>query len=429
MKVRMKVDRLKVEIIIPTVAKAEMKRAESGDDYPHNNPTTSLNLFCYDEICYIDNMFKLLKNSNAIRRGTLKTTHGEIQTPFFMTVGTVGAVKGLVPDEIRGLGGQVILSNTYHLHLRPGEDLVEKAGGLHKFMNWDGPILTDSGGYQIFSLTGIRKIKDDGVEFRSHIDGKKIFLTPEKCVEIQQKLGVDIMMCLDECPAHTADRKYIEKSLELTTKWAKRCKIKNEKSHTIAGHVKIKNLLFGIVQGGMHSDLREESAKQLIEIGFDGYAIGGLSVGESNELMYDMLDATVPHLPKDKPRYLMGVGTPENILEAVERGIDMFDCVLPTRNARHGHIFTSQGIVRLRRSEFKDDFTPLDPECDCYVCKNYTKAYLRHLFIAKEPLSLRLNTYHNVAFYLNLMKSIRNAIDEDRFIDFKENFLEKFSKA
>ena len=373
-------------------------------------------------------MFNLIKKSGNARRGTLKTPHGEIQTPFFMTIGTVGAIKGLIPDEVRDLGGQVILSNTYHLHLRPGEDLIEKAGGLHKFMNWDGPILTDSGGYQIFSLAKIRKIKDEGVEFRSHLDGQKIFLTPEKAIEIQQKLGSDIMMCLDECPPHPADKEYVEKSLELTTRWAKRChasqisdlksqnRIRNQKS-------KIKNLLFGIIQGGMYPDLREKSAKQLIKIGFDGYAIGGLSVGEPNEMMYEMLDATVPHLPEDKPRYLMGVGTPQDILEAVERGIDMLDCVLPTRNARHGHMFTSEGIVRLKQAALKDDFTPLDPNCDCYVCKNYTKAYLRHLFISKEILSVRLNTYHNVAFYLNLMKQIREAIEKDKFAEFKSKLL------
>ncbi len=347
-----------------------------------------------------------------------------------MTVGTAGAVKGLVPSEIRELGGQIILSNTYHLHLRPGEDLIEKAGGLHKFMNWDGPILTDSGGYQIFSLTDIRKIKEDGVEFQSHIDGKKIFLTPEKCIEIQQKLGVDIMMCLDECPASTAKREYIEKSLELTTRWARRCQTfasqtRRDGSRSVSTTTP---LLFGIVQGGMHADLREKSAKQLIEIGFDGYAIGGLSVGESNEVMYEMLDATVPHLPEDKPRYLMGVGTPENILEAVERGIDMFDCVLPTRNARHGHLFTSQGVIRLKRSEFKDDLSPLDPECECYTCKNHSKAYLRHLFMAGELLSLRLNTLHNVAFYLNMTKGIREAIEEERFAEFKDEILSNYRK-
>lgn len=378
-------------------------------------------------------MFNLLQQSGKARRGTLKTAHGEIQTPFFMTIGTVGAIKGLIPDEIRQLGGQVILSNTYHLHLRPGEDVVAKAGGLHKFMNWDGPILTDSGGYQVFSLSKIRKLKDDGVEFQSHLDGKKIFLTPEKAIEIQQKLGSDIMMVLDECPAADADRKYVEKSLELTTKWAERCKTFHNLQFAFGNQIqnpksKMQNLLFGIVQGGMHPDLREKSAKQLVEIGFDGYAIGGLSVGEPNETMYEMIDATNPHLPEDKPRYLMGVGTPQDILEAVERGIDMFDCVLPTRNARHGHLYTSKGGVRIRNEQYKEDFTPLDPECECYTCQNFTKAYLRHLFMAKEILSLRLNTLHNVAFYLNLMKQIRDAIEEDRFDEFKKEFLKKYNQ-
>jgi queuine tRNA-ribosyltransferase len=377
-------------------------------------------------------MFKILKQSGDARRGVLKTAHGDVQTPFFMTIGTVGAVKGLVPQEVRELGGEVILANTYHLHLRPGEDIVEKAGGLHKFMNWDGPILTDSGGYQVFSLSKIRKLKADGVEFQSHIDGKKIFLTPEKAIEIQQKLGSDIMMCLDECAPYPADRKYIEKSLELTTEWAKRCKTfasqtlrRGEINRAPTGGNGDAPILFGIVQGGMHPDLRAKSAKQLVEIGFDGYAIGGLSVGEPNSLMYEIITATVPHLPAKKPRYLMGVGTPEDILEAVERGIDMFDCVLPTRNARHGHLFTSQGVVRIKNEQFKEDFTPLDPECGCYTCKNYTKAYLRHLYIANEILSLRLNTLHNVAFYQDLMKNIRQSIEEDRFAEFKEGFLSK----
>jgi len=363
-------------------------------------------------------MFTLNQSSGNARRGLLKTAHGEIQTPFFMTIGTSAAVKGLLPEEVKELGGQIILANTYHLHLRPGEDVIEKAGGLHKFMNWDGPILTDSGGYQVFSLAKIRKLKDDGVEFQSHLDGKKIFLTPEKAIEIQQKLGADIIMCLDECPAADKDKKYVEKSLELTTEWAARCKefhkseIGNQKSQ-----------LFGIVQGGMHPDLRKRSAQELIEIGFDGYAIGGLSVGEPNETMYEMLDETVPVLPEDKPRYLMGVGTPENILESVERGIDMFDCVLPTRNARHGQLYTSQGIVRIKNEQYTEDFTPLDPECDCYTCKKFTKSYLRHLFMANEILSLRLNTLHNVAFYLKLMADIRAAIENDDFERFKSDTL------
>jgi queuine tRNA-ribosyltransferase len=360
-------------------------------------------------------MFKLIKTSGKARRGTLKTAHGEVKTPFFMTIGTVGAIKGLLPEEVRQLGGEVILANTYHLHLRPGEDTVAKAGGLHKFMNWDGPILTDSGGYQIFSLSGIRKLKDEGVEFRSHLSGEKIFLTPEKAVEIQQKLGSDIIMVLDECPAADKDRGYVEKSLGLTTRWAARCKEALPEGS--------KSLLFGIVQGGMHPDLRERSAKELVEIGFDGYAIGGLSVGEENSVMYEMIAATIPHLPEDKPRYLMGVGTPKDILEAVERGIDMFDCVLPTRNARHGHLFTSQGTIRIKNEQHKEDFSPLDPNCECYTCKNFTKAYLRHLFIAGEVLSLRLNTLHNVAYYQKLMADIREAIEQDRFKKFKESLI------
>ncbi len=348
--------------------------------------------------------------------GVLKTAHGEIQTPFFMTIGTVGAIKGILPLELRDLGGQIILSNTYHLHLRPGEDIVQSAGGLHKFMNWDGPILTDSGGFQVFSLSGIRKLSDEGVEFQSHLSGEKIFLSPEKAIEIQLKLGSDIIMCLDECPGASQDRSYIEKSLTLTTKWAERCKIYHEKA-------KKDSLLFGIVQGGMYADLRKKSAKELIDIGFDAYAIGGLSVGEKNETMYKMLDETVPELPEDKARYLMGVGKPQDILEAVERGVDMFDCVLPTRNARHGHLFTSKGIVRIKTEQFKEDFSPLDPNCSCYTCQNFTKAYLRHLFIAKEPLGIRLNTLHNIAYYLNLMKQIRESIEEDSFEDLKKSLV------
>lgn len=376
-------------------------------------------------------MFQLLKQSGNVRRGVLKTAHGEIQTPFFMTIGTVGAIKGLTPDEIRELGGQVILANTYHLHLRPSEEVVAKAGGLHKFMNWDGMILTDSGGYQVFSLARIRKLTDEGVEFQSHIDGKKVFLTPEKAIEIQQKLGSDVMMCLDECAPYPAERKYVEKSLELTTKWAKRCKesgIRNKESAD-SRLLNPDSLLFGIVQGGVYPDLRERSAKELTEIGFDGYALGGLSVGEPNELMYEIIEKTVPFLPEDKPRYLMGVGTPRDILEAVERGIDMFDCVLPTRNARHGWLFTSRGIVRIKNERYKEDFTPLDPDCRCYTCQHYTKAYLRHLYAAGEVLSLRLNTLHNVAFYQTLMRNIRQAIEENRFAEFKEDFLSKMEHS
>jgi len=378
-------------------------------------------------------MFKLLKTSGSARRGVLKTAHGEVQTPFFMTIGTVGAIKGLLPEEVRQCGGEVILANTYHLHLRPGEDIVAKAGGLHKFMHWDGAILTDSGGYQVFSLSKIRKLKADGVEFQSHLDGKKIFLTPEKAIEIQLKLGSDIMMCLDECAPYPSEKKYVEKSIELTAEWAKRCKqqfskseIRNPKLNQ-KSEIRNQKLLFGIVQGGTYPDLRKKSAATLVKIGFDGYAVGGLAVGEPAPKMYKILDQTVPLLPKDRPRYLMGVGTPENILESVERGIDMFDCVLPTRNARHGYLFTSKGVVRIRNEQYKEDFSPLDPDCDCPVCKNFTKAYLRHLFIANEYLSIRLNTLHNVAFYQTLMKGIRQSIEDDQFGEFKAGFLKKYN--
>jgi queuine tRNA-ribosyltransferase len=379
-------------------------------------------------------MFKLLRQSGNARRGTLQTAHGEVQTPFFMTIGTVGAIKGILPEEVRQCGGEVVLSNTYHLHLRPGEDVVAKAGGLHKFMHWDGAILTDSGGYQVFSLSKIRKLKADGVEFQSHLDGKKIFLTPEKAIDIQLKLGSDILMCLDECAPYPSERKYVEKSIGLTSEWANRCKAFFSKAESselraLSGSqlpAPSSLLLFGIVQGGTYPDLREKSAKDLSEIGFDGYAVGGLAVGEPAKKMYEILDQTVPLLPEDRPRYLMGVGTPENILESVERGIDMFDCVLPTRNARHGYLFTSKGVVRIKNEQYREDFSPLDPECDCPVCKNYTKAYLRHLYVANEYLSIRLNTLHNVAFYQTLMKGIRKSIEEDRFAEFKSEFLSNY---
>ncbi len=374
-------------------------------------------------------MFKVKKTSGNARLGILQTAHGKVETPFFMTIATVGAVKGLLPQEVRELGGTVLLANTYHLHLRPGEDTVKKAGGLHKFMNWDGPILTDSGGYQVFSLSKIRKLKADGVEFQSHLDGKKIFLTPEKAIDIQKKLDSDIMMCLDVCPPYPAERKEVEEAVEMTTKWAKQCKEFKDKGIKIRNKGRKTTLiphpysLFSIVQGGMHADLRKKSAEELMKIGFDGYAIGGLSVGEPNKLMYKMLDSTVPLLPADKPRYLMGVGTPQDILEAVERGIDMFDCVLPTRNARHGYLYTSKGVVRIKNEKYKNDMKPLDPNCDCYTCKNFTKAYLRHLVIASEILGLRLCTLHNVAFYHKLMKNIREAIKKGQFKAFKKKFL------
>ncbi|KXZ39422.1 queuine tRNA-ribosyltransferase [Alkalithermobacter thermoalcaliphilus JW-YL-7 = DSM 7308] len=362
-------------------------------------------------------LIKTCKQSGA-RLGKLYTPHGEIQTPIFMPVGTQATVKSMTPQELKEINSQIILSNTYHLYMRPGHKIVEKAGGLHKFMNWDRPILTDSGGFQVFSLGPLRKITEEGVEFRSHLDGSKHFISPEKAIEIQNSLGADIIMAFDECAPYPADRDYVKNSLERTTRWAKRCKDAHKNSDRQA--------LFGIVQGGMYKDLREQSAKEIMDIGFPGYAIGGLSVGEPKELMYEVLDYTTPLLPKDKPRYLMGVGSPDDLLEGVIRGVDMFDCVLPTRIARNGTAMTSQGKVVVRNAQYAEDFTPLDPECDCYTCKNYTRAYIRHLIKANEILGARLITYHNLYFLLKLMENVRNAIKEDRLLDYKNEFFRKY---
>jgi queuine tRNA-ribosyltransferase len=361
--------------------------------------------------------YKILAQEKNARTGVLKTAHGIIETPCFMVIATAASVKSLRPEDVKEAGAQIVLGNTYHLHLRPGEDIIKKAGGLHKFMNWDKPILTDSGGFQVFSLAAHRKITEKGVEFRSHIDGKKIMLTPENAIKIQEKLNADIMMCLDECTPYPCEKKYAEKSLKLTTRWAKRCK----KAHT-----KKKLLLFGIVQGSTYQDLRKQSAKELVEENFDGYAIGGLAVGEKNSIMYKTLDATTPLLPENKPRYLMGVGTPRNILEAVERGVDMFDCVLPTRNARHGFLYTSTGILRIKKGEYKKDFKPIDKSCNCYTCKNFTRAYVRHLIHSGELLGMQLCSMHNISFYLNLMQNIREHIQKNTFARFKRSFLKKF---
>lgn len=335
-----------------------------------------------------------------------------------MPVGTQATVKSMTPEELNEIGAQIILSNTYHLYLRPGHELIKKAGGLHNFMKWDKPILTDSGGFQVFSLGPLRKITEEGVEFRSHIDGSKHMLTPEKAMEIQMALGSDIMMAFDECAPYPADREYVKKSLERTTRWLQRCKDAHTNSENQA--------LFGIVQGGMYRDLREQSAKEITAIDLPGYAIGGLSVGEPKELMYEVLDYTVPLLPENKPRYLMGVGTPDVLLEGVLRGVDMFDCVLPTRIARNGTALTSQGKVVVRNATYAEDFTTLDPECDCYTCRNYTKAYIRHLIKTNEILGARLLTIHNLHFLLKLMENVREAIKQDRLLDFKNEFYKKY---
>lgn len=364
--------------------------------------------------------FELLKESNECmaRLGKLHTPHGIIETPIFMPVGTRATVKSMTPEEVKGLGAQIILSNTYHLYLKPGHELVKEAGGLHKFMNWDGPILTDSGGFQVFSLGDLRKIKEEGVEFRSHIDGSKHFISPEKSMEIQNALGSDIMMAFDECAPYPADYDYVKKSMERTTRWAQRCK-DYHKDWDRQG-------LFGIVQGGMYKDLREESAKALVEMDFPGYAVGGLSVGEPRELMCDVLEHTTPLLPKDKPRYLMGVGTPDYLFEAVIRGIDMADCVLPTRIARNGTALTSKGKIVIRNGKYARDFNKLDEECDCYTCRNYSRAYLRHLVNVDEILGARLLSTHNLYFLIKLMENIRQAIKEDRLLAYKEEFYEKY---
>ena len=366
--------------------------------------------------------YELIKKDSRTkaRRGRVNTPHGPIETPVFMPVGTAGTVKAMKPEEVRDMGAQIILGNTYHLYLRPGHEVVKAAGGLHKFMNWERASLTDSGGFQVFSLGAMRKISEEGVEFRSHIDGSKHMLSPEKSMEIQNALGSDIMMAFDECAPYPADRNYVKNSLERTTRWLKRCKEYHKNTE--------QQSLFGIMQGGMYKDLRKQSAEEIVELDLPGYAIGGLSVGEPKEIMYEVMDDCVDYLPADKPRYLMGVGSPDCLFEGVERGIDMFDCVLPTRIARHGMAMTSQGRVNIKNAKYERDFTPLDPNCDCYTCRNYSKAYLRHLFKSDEILSSMLMTTHNLHFLVNTMAGIRKAIEEDRFLEYKKEFYDSYGR-
>jgi len=361
--------------------------------------------------------FELLKKekSTGARLGRLKTPHGEFSTPVFMPVGTMGSVKGLSPADLEEIGVDIILANTYHLYLRPGHEVIRGLGGLHRFMNWDGPILTDSGGFQVFSLCDLRKIDEEGVRFNSHIDGSKCVLTPESAIGIQEALGADIIMPLDECTPYPADREYALNSMNLTHRWAKRCK----SAKTQNGQA-----LFGIVQGGMYGDLREDSAKTLVDIGFDGYAVGGLSVGEEKSLMQDMACAALRHLPQDRPRYLMGVGAPEDLVFGVESGVDMFDCVMPTRNARNGTLFTRRGKLVIKNAQYERDPSPVEEGCSCYTCRNFSRAYLRHLFMSGEILASRLNTVHNLYYYARLMKEMRSAIKDDSFEAFKKGFFE-----
>lgn len=349
----------------------------------------------------------------------MRTRHGVVETPIFMPVGTLGTVKAMTPEEVQELGARIILSNIYHLYLRPGVEVVEALGGLHKFMNWPGGILTDSGGYQIFSLASLRKITEEGVQFRSHLDGSSHFLTPEKVVELQQAVGSDIMVCLDECPGHPAPEEEVRRAADLTLRWAKRC---------LAARADGAAPLFAVVQGGMLPELRREQAQAFRELNFDGYCLGGLSVGEDKETLLAMLEVTTPELPQDKPRYLMGVGTPEDLVEGVWRGVDMFDCVMPTRNARNGALFTSKGKISIKNARFRDDPAPLDEECTCYTCRNYSRAYLSHLFHAREILSYHLNTIHNLHYYLNLMAEIRGAIETDSFARFRHDFYSKLER-
>lgn len=355
-------------------------------------------------------------DSGRARTGILKTCHGMVETPVFMPVGTLGTVKALSAEELKEIGAQIILGNTYHLYLRPGCDVIDRFSGLHGFMHWDRSILTDSGGFQVFSLAKLAKIQDEGVTFQSHIDGSKHMLTPEKAVEIQLTLGSDIIMCLDDCIQYPSTRKETETALDLTINWAKRCKIVWESN----GREDI--ALFGIIQGGMFEDLRKRSAESLVEIGFSGYAVGGLSVGEPREMLYEMADISLACLPDNFPKYIMGVGTPEDLVELVGLGADMFDCVLPTRNARNGQLFTRTGNLNICNAQFKFDTRPVDENCHCYTCRNYSRAYLRHLYLARELLVYRLNTIHNIHFFLTLMKDIRKAIKENQFNEFKKQF-------
>lgn len=359
------------------------------------------------------------KQSGA-RYGILHTPHGDVQTPIFMPVGTLATVKYLSPEELYAMQAQIILSNTYHCWLRPGEDVIANAGGLHQFMNYKRPMLTDSGGFQVFSLAKNRKITEEGVYFKSHLDGSKLFLSPEKSIEIQNKLGADIIMSFDECPPYPCDYDYMKKSIERTLRWAKRGK---------EAHHNENQALFGIIQGGEFSDLRKYSAEETIKMDFDGYSIGGTSVGEGKDVMYKMIEDAICYIPENKPRYLMGVGTPEDILEGVARGIDMFDCVFPTRVARHGAIMTSIGKINIRDKKYEYDLSPLDKNCDCYTCKNYSKSYLRHLYKTDEGLGKRLLSIHNLRFLLKLTEDIKEAILNDRFLDFKKEFMDKYGQG
>ena len=374
-------------------------------------------------------MFKVLAKDGNAKRGEFTTVHGKIQTPVFMNVGTAAAIKGAVAaEDLKTIKTQVELSNTYHLHVRPGDKIVKKLGGLHKFMNWDRPILTDSGGFQVFSLAGLRKIKEEGVYFNSHVDGRKIFMGPEECMQIQSNLASTIAMAFDECPSSVASRQYIENSVARTTRWLERCKKEMNRLNGLEDTINKNQLLFGINQGGIYADIRIEQAKAIADMDLDGYAIGGLAVGESHEEMYRIIESVEPHLPKDKPIYLMGVGTPANILEAVERGVDFFDCVYPSRNGRHGHVYTNAGKLNLFNAKYETDSRPIEEGCECPACKYHSRAYIRHLLKAKEMLGMRLCVLHNLYFYNTMMEEIRDAIEAGNYAEYKAKKLEGFKE-
>ena len=366
-------------------------------------------------------MYELIKKDGRAKRGRLHTVHGVIETPVFMNVGTAAAIKGAVATtDLQEIKTQVELSNTYHLHVRPGDEVVKKMGGLHRFMNWDKPILTDSGGFQVFSLAGLRRIKEEGVYFNSHIDGRKIFMGPEESMQIQSNLASTIAMAFDECPSSVADREYMEKSVARTTRWLERCKKEMDRLNSLPDTINKHQMLFGINQGGVYEDIRIQHADAISKLDLDGYAVGGLAVGESHEEMYRILDAVVPHLPENKPTYLMGVGTPANILEAVDRGVDFFDCVYPSRNGRHGHVYTNHGKLNLFNAKFELDAKPIEEGCQCPACRNYSRAYIRHLLKAKEMLGMRLCVLHNLYFYNTMMEEIRDAIEQGCYKEYKE---------
>ena len=374
-------------------------------------------------------MYKILCKDGSAKRGQLETVHGTVQTPVFMNVGTVGAMKGAVATtDLLNLKTQIVLSNTYHLHVRPGDDVVKKMGGIRKFMVWDNPVLTDSGGFQVFSLAGLRKIKEEGVYFHSHIDGKKIFMGPEESMQIQSNIASTIAMAFDECPPHPATREYMQNSVDRTTRWLERCKKEMARLNSLEDTLNPNQLLFGINQGGTFGDIRMEHAKRIADMDLDGYALGGLAVGETHQEMYDIIEKTVPYLPENKPTYLMGVGTPAIILEAVERGVDFFDCVYPARNGRHGHAYTNHGKMNLLNAKYELDDRPLDETCDCPVCKHYSRAYISHLLKAKETLGLRLMVTHNLYFYNTMMEEIRDAIEHKCFKEYKKKKLEQMKE-